>query len=273
MLCDDVVRLALGAFDNPILLAQKPQSEKWNVREDNNPYFSHVAQTKRAKKYVKEVRAVFSEWKKRWLADAQALIRVDAEGRITPEEWIAAGNATLSVPVFTSKLNNIFIEQELLTAYNEVVDALEQLHDIKISHATLNTLSAEELETYMQYHLRLAGNLKESTVQGIKSEIVEAYTKGESNQQLAKRITDRFAVIDSRRAITIARTETSRASNEGARLSFVAAGIEQFDVLPATDACINCISVADQNPYDVKEQFALLPVHPSCRCTIVPHGL
>ena len=68
----------------------------------------------------------------------------------------------------------------------------------------------------------------------------------------------------------IARTETIRASAQGAKIGYLSTGITHVDVMPAGDACPICVVIANSNPYKVDDAGAYAPFHPNCRCAVSP---
>lgn len=74
-----------------------------------------------------------------------------------------------------------------------------------------------------------------------------------------------------RRMQTIARTETARAQNVGYAVGLEDLGVEQleFAVHPDEKTCEVCYSL-DKKRYKVGEASAVIPVHPNCRCAMLP---
>ena len=64
------------------------------------------------------------------------------------------------------------------------------------------------------------------------------------------------------------RTETSRFFNEATHDTYKQAGIKTFEFLAEADACDVCGSL-DGKIYDINAGTPV-PVHPNCRCTILP---
>lgn len=74
------------------------------------------------------------------------------------------------------------------------------------------------------------------------------------------------------RAMRIARTEASKTLNYGAAASAKANGFEMVDWLAALDACEECKSKEDDNPYTMDEYMAMIDdEHPNGRCTFTIH--
>lgn len=68
---------------------------------------------------------------------------------------------------------------------------------------------------------------------------------------------------------TIARTETARAQNIGYVQGLEQVGIKeaQFQISPS--ACEECIAL-NETIYPIKEAAGIIPVHPRCRCAMLP---
>lgn len=72
-----------------------------------------------------------------------------------------------------------------------------------------------------------------------------------------------------RRATTIARTETAKAQNIGYCQGLAENGVEQVEFLPEPNACDDCLAL-DGKKYSVAEGENIIPVHPNCRCAMLP---
>ena len=79
-----------------------------------------------------------------------------------------------------------------------------------------------------------------------------------------------------RRAQMIARTEIIRAHHLGGIQELKQFGIEKVDIkaewITAGDdrVCPDCLDLEAGGPYPIKEVEGLLPLHPNCRCTVIP---
>ena len=104
---------------------------------------------------------------------------------------------------------------------------------------------------------------------GLKRELLEAFKKGETTQQIARRVRD-VTGKSMNKAITIARTETLAAGNAAATERYKDAGIERVEWVAALDdrVCEECEELHG-NTYPIDEAPDL-PIHPNCRCTTVP---
>ena len=112
--------------------------------------------------------------------------------------------------------------------------------------------------------------VNDETAKKIMSELSDGITKGESIDDLRRRITDSVDSISAPRAETIARTETLYAFNTAAKEQYNRYGVSKVEWLTAYDerVCIEC------GPLQGK-QFEIdsapdCPLHPNCRCTLLP---
>jgi len=66
----------------------------------------------------------------------------------------------------------------------------------------------------------------------------------------------------------VARTEVIAASNEGALRGYEEMGVSKSEFYPSADACEECLAEAGE--YPVGEAHGKIPVHPNCRCVLLP---
>lgn len=118
--------------------------------------------------------------------------------------------------------------------------------------------------------------ITEGTREYLRAAIRDAIDEGLSNQDLAARLADSYG-FSKRRAMVIARTETNRASNEGALAGYKASGlVTAKEWLTAEDDLVSpeCQENGAAGPIGLDANFPsgdpCPPVHPNCRCTITP---
>jgi len=104
----------------------------------------------------------------------------------------------------------------------------------------------------------------------IQRAITEGFRAGETVNQIVKRV-QAVTPMAKNKAITIARTETLAAGNAAAKERYVAAGVEKVEWIAALDdrVCPICEGLHEKT-YPI-EDAPSLPVHPNCRCTLVPY--
>lgn len=91
-----------------------------------------------------------------------------------------------------------------------------------------------------------------------------------SAAQVDKRVMTYTNKTHRRRMENIARTETARAQNIGYAQGLEEVGVveTEFKIAP-TDACDECIAL-DGTRFPVSEAGGIIPVHPRCRCAMLP---
>ncbi|GAH16467.1 unnamed protein product, partial [marine sediment metagenome] len=72
-----------------------------------------------------------------------------------------------------------------------------------------------------------------------------------------------------RRTRTIARTETARAQNLGYAQGMEDIGVEKLEFSSSAGCCDECAAL-DGKVYKVNEAKGIIPVHPNCRCAMLP---
>jgi SPP1 gp7 family putative phage head morphogenesis protein len=118
--------------------------------------------------------------------------------------------------------------------------------------------------------------ITEGTRDGIRATVEQAMLEGWSNDKIAASLQDSYAFSDSR-AMMIARTETQMAANSGALEGYKASGVVQGkEWITAEDDLVSeeCQENADAGELALDAPFPsgddAPPVHPNCRCSIVP---
>lgn len=104
---------------------------------------------------------------------------------------------------------------------------------------------------------------------GLKRTLRTAWDNGYTMPEITKAVQEVTGLAKSK-AVTIARTETLRAGNTATLERYARAGVQKVEWLSAQDdrMCEECESLHG-TVYDIGEEPDL-PVHPNCRCTVVP---
>lgn len=71
------------------------------------------------------------------------------------------------------------------------------------------------------------------------------------------------------RSIMIAQTESCGAVSEAAVMGYEEAGVERVELVASADCCDLCAGLNGER-YDMAEGRGVLPIHPLCRCVMVP---
>jgi len=113
--------------------------------------------------------------------------------------------------------------------------------------------------------------ITDETNKQIIRELTDGMQLGESIPKLRDRIAGRIDHIGKTRATVMARTETINAFTQGAELRYAQAGIEKLEILTAADdrVCDICWPL-NGTVFDIKSRHERPPLHPNCRCTIIP---
>lgn len=116
-----------------------------------------------------------------------------------------------------------------------------------------------------------ADEVGNETASLLARQLIEGYAAGEDIQQIARRIESVFEHCDKTRALTIARTETIMAANEGALHGYEEAGVEKMEFYAALDerACEDCLGLHSEI-FDKGNAHGVIPLHPNCRCRWLP---
>ena len=142
-------------------------------------------------------------------------------------------------------------------------DVINELKGVKQSPAALEWIEKRSLE--------MATSINSTTRDSLRIALREGLARGESIPQITDRIKGFFEETYKGRATRIARTEVIAASNEGAISGYEEMGIKKGEFYTALDerVCEECMALHG-NIYPMGEAHGLIPVHPSCRCVILP---
>lgn len=139
------------------------------------------------------------------------------------------------------------------------------------------------------YSFKFARKTSETSAEIVRSVLDAAVDQGQTVAETRAALLDRFTA-DVTRAQLIARTETIRASNAGAAEVYRLAGVERKRWITAGDACEFCqqfegrevgidenfaaqgtaLAAGDRTMRLDYEDVATPPLHPNCRCALVP---
>lgn len=268
---DELLDVITNGPDVSKRIASTSTVKSWNNEPPQTPYQDYKKLLKRVKTNTKLVSKVFKIWKDRFnenYAAATGSIFLFQKKELTIEAWeqmVILGVAS------TEEMYSVLIsiaEDELLTTASEVRQALFKLKSV-ISE-TVNEPPPNVMRFLEQYEFRLSESTASQVDQRLKNIVVNGVANGDSSPDIAKQIRKTFDTLSSSKAEAIARTETIRASAEGAKVAYTKAGIQQVALLPALTACPLCMDVASNNPYDVNDMSATPPLHPNCKCCLIP---
>lgn len=123
------------------------------------------------------------------------------------------------------------------------------------------TQSGEHLQ---KFFLRM----KPDIAQKVKAELINGFSLGESNSQIAKRITD-VSDVSRYRAMTISRTETNEAYRTATREFYGGADVKKYVWKSIRDhrTCLICWTLHNRVFKTSKKVFS----RPNCRCVLLPY--
>ena len=163
-------------------------------------------------------------------------------------------------------------------AADQSTAAIEQLRDyLPGGDDEIATLLRQANEESVRWAETRVGNLvtgvSETTQHAINQLVADAIRDGETNEELARTLSDVFQFSDDR-ALLIARTETAKAETMGALIGYRASGVvEQKEWLASPDACDDCAEL-DGQIVAVDDVFSNgedgPPDHPNCVCVLLP---
>lgn len=165
------------------------------------------------------------------------------------------------------------------------IGALDALKDIGLSSDVFDVYNPEVSTIIRDKNIKLAGQVSQTTIEGIRASLLEGMEAGESIQQLTKRIQE-ASEFSSVRSEMIARTESAVAFEESGLEAWKASGqVERVKWLLAPNPCPSCQAIASQinsvplgQPfiskgstfngvtYDYRD-IKSAPAHPRCRCS------
>ena len=117
--------------------------------------------------------------------------------------------------------------------------------------------------TYSNRIWKNADGFNARVMEDVESLIVGGKMPADVKKQLMEDYNVRWHEAD-----RLIRTESSHAYNKAAKDSYIAAGIDKCEYLAESDCCDICREFKGRKMPTIN--FPELPMHPNCRCTIVP---
>lgn len=161
-------------------------------------------------------------------------------------------------------------EREYKQVYTSLIDG----HISDAAWSTIDEQAAKQVAEQIwcadgkSWSQRVWGNVDELQ-QALNDSLIDCAIRGKKTSDLKKELMERFGV-NYRRAETLVRTEMAHIETQSARDRYKKYGINKVQILADTDSrtCPICANL-DGKTYDINSKMPI-PVHPNCRCCIVP---
>jgi SPP1 gp7 family putative phage head morphogenesis protein len=180
------------------------------------------------------------------------------------------------------------------TSYGQGMD--RGLADVGVDSSTTEWEKFRETTAYKELAIQNLRYVSDELTLRIKEVVASGVTEGNSTYDIARRLREiklaprlvkvpdkivngkvvrrgySYTIDDKRYANMIARTESSRAVNQGRIDAYKRTGIQQVEWLSAGDerVCSDCMDL-DGKKFPI-DNAPLLPLHVFCRCTVVVSG-
>lgn len=246
------------------------------------------AQTTRADKNIfdidKQMQKYYKTAMKRAIADFEATYdklwaTVNLEGREpTPADlykldkyWQMQGQLQKELQLLGDREAEM-LSRKFTKAYKDFYDNMALpsgshfgLIDTEVAEQMINQIWCADGKSWSARVWKSTEKLAET----LNDELIDSVVTGRDTKDLVKRLTQRFKVSYSE-AQTLVQTEIAHIQTQAARKRYKDAGIEWVQVWADEDErrCKDCGDI-HQKRYRVTERMPV-PVHPRCRCCIVP---
>lgn len=187
----------------------------------------------------------------------------------------------------TDFLDQVNTDKLLKNNYDNVKDYTKQFYDIGKEKGFsqlqvkefVSQVDTHALFNLTNYNFGLIKNVSDDVTRQIRKEVWQGVSRDESVVQIAERIkktgiepietiNGRKITVD-QRASMIARTESTRARNQGLINSYLQYGIGSFNsvVVRTAGTCNDCLDIEAKGPYDIKKDSDKIPPHHTrCNC-------
>jgi HK97 family phage portal protein len=204
-----------------------------------------------------------------------------------------AGTVTIQGSLIDS-LASTMLDQITGTVLIGAQNGLERIgREVNPEDDAFSVIPTNAIDYYSERMPKLAGDIGNTLAEQVRGRIVSALEQGSTIEQIKSDLLAEVPDITDARAEAIARTETSDALNNGERLAWQQAGIQEVQWELAGGPCPICEAVAAKfnKPHPIGTPFFKLgesistasgpftfdykevqapPAHPNCRCTLIP---
>lgn len=158
--------------------------------------------------------------------------------------------------------------------YKQIYTSLIDGHISDAAWSTIDEQAAKQVANQIwcadgkSWSQRVWGNLDELQ-QTLNDGLIDCVVSGKKTSELKQLLMERFNV-SYHRAQTITRTEIAHIETQAAKDRYKSYGIKQVEILADTDSrtCDICARL-DHKIISINDKMPI-PVHPNCRCCIIP---
>lgn len=172
-------------------------------------------------------------------------------------------------------------EKGVRDADRALADAGLDVDPVKAREIVAMPTHDRKLQTIYSRNFQQLRGITQAVDQQVSRELADGIAGGLNPRDMARNITDRVNKIGKTRATTLARTETINAHSSATIERYRQQGVEAVGLEPeaaiqtAGDqrVCEQCADAAQRGPWSLDElegsEFQP-PLHPNCRCTVIP---
>lgn len=264
---NDSSSLALKSFSewtNPFIDYKKFEKKSQEWYKKLKKFFDDKAE-KFQSRYEEEASWVWFLWKvlhRTWIKKA------NPTRELTYEEIVAISNWLFNRDEFYEVVHSFYWE-ELPEWFQK--ELREWMVDVWIEDAALvTTINEQAQKNLTDYFYKWTGWYMSKVQAKLEDIVLFWFQDWKSTYNIAKEITNEIKRIWKDQAELIAQTESIRVSAEISIWTYKDIWVTHYEILPATTACPICKAKAAQNPYWIDDRSAMPPIHPRCRCSIIP---
>ena len=261
-------------------MAKKTNEEYW---KDRTALSQAKLTNKNAKKINRQLRKYYRSAMKRTIEDFEStydkLLTMQEEGKdLTPADlykldkyWKMQGQLKIEMQKLGDKqaaaMSKAFETHFFDIYYSIAIDGKEAFTNID-EQGALQLIKQIWCADGLDFEQRIWGNTN-NLIETLNEELLHCVITGKKTSELKGLLKERFKVSYNS-ADRIVRTEMSHIQNTAARERYKDYGLQEFEVWADKDErrCDICGGL-HQKKYPINKPSPV-PVHPNCRCTIVP---
>lgn len=251
--------LPFSVVEVPAKYLPGPKTKGLNSEQKDALWRDYAAKTEGEEKWF------VSELKKLW-ADQQEEVVKRLRQADSPDEALFDENEARIVfneamlPLLTKVFERHFDDgRDLITPQNPHEDS-KQLNELALLWLRSRSL-------------QLAKLLNGTTIEQLRTVLIEGFGLGESVPKLTARVVDYYGIANKVRAGMVARTETIAAAVEGNLQGYENVNVKEVEWYTALDEKTEECDICPQHhgeKFPIRLTHGLIPAHPNCRCVFIP---